>query len=240
MLTHGGLPLLPDVFGINNLKLQFGWLRANVAMPTAPMRAAWLIPNHEASMKGRPAKILAAADVRALLDHVAYTRRPERNRVIVLLSCRAGLRACEIAALDWSMVLTPRGTVGKLIELPARAAKKGSGRIIPLSPELRLALINLAGAGDTDGPVVMSERRSRMTAKTVVDLFARWFDDCELAGCSSHSGRRTFITQAARLVHKAGGSLRDVQELAGHRSLKTTQGYIEGDRDAQRRLVRLL
>jgi integrase/recombinase XerD len=41
-------------------------------------------------------------------------------------------------------------------------------------------------------------------------------------------------------VHKAGGSLRDVQQLAGHRSIQTTQGYIEGDADAQRRLIRLL
>jgi integrase len=62
----------------------------------------------------------------------------------------------------------------------------------------------------------------------------------DLAGCSSHSGRRTFITRAARLVHKAGGSLRDVQLLAGHRSIQTTQRYIDGDSDAQRRLVSLI
>jgi integrase len=61
-----------------------------------------------------------------------------------------------------------------------------------------------------------------------------------LEGCSSHSGRRTFITRAARLVHKAGGSLRDVQLLAGHRSIQTTQRYIDGDSDAQRKLVSMI
>ena len=61
-----------------------------------------------------------------------------------------------------------------------------------------------------------------------------------LHGCSSHSGRRTFITKAARLVHKTGGSLRDVQLLAGHASITTTQRYIEGDTDAQRKLVSLI
>ena len=42
------------------------------------------------------------------------------------------------------------------------------------------------------------------------------------------------------LVHKAGGSLRDVQLLAGHRSIQTTQRYIEGDTDAQRKLVSMI
>jgi hypothetical protein len=58
-----------------------------------------------------------------------------------------------------------------------------------------------------------------------------------LKGCSSHSGRRTFVTWAARIVHKAGGSLRDVPLLGGYRSIQTTQRYIDGDSDAQRRLV---
>jgi site-specific recombinase XerD len=48
------------------------------------------------------------------------------------------------------------------------------------------------------------------------------------------------ITRAARIVHKAGGSLRDVQLLAGHRSIQTTQRYIDGDSDAQRKLVAMI
>ena len=70
--------------------------------------------------------------------------------------------------------------------------------------------------------------------------FNRAFKNIGLKGCSSHSGRRTFVTRAARIVHKAGGSLRDVQLLAGHRSIQTTQRYIDGDTDAQRKLVAML
>jgi integrase/recombinase XerD len=73
-----------------------------------------------------------------------------------------------------------------------------------------------------------------------VNWFRTIYDELGLEGCSSHSGRRTFITRAARSVHKVGGSLKDVQELAGHSSLTTTEAYIAGDRDAQRRLVRML
>jgi site-specific recombinase XerD len=34
--------------------------------------------------------------------------------------------------------------------------------------------------------------------------------------------------------------LRDVQQLAGHASLSTTQRYIEGDSEAKRKLVDLI
>jgi integrase len=61
-----------------------------------------------------------------------------------------------------------------------------------------------------------------------------------MQGCSSHSGRRTFITRAARKISEAGGSLRDIQQLAGHASLQTTARYIEGDAEAKRKVVALI
>lgn len=192
-------------------------------------------------MSRQPAKVLRPADIRSALRAARNSRHPVRNRVMVLLSVRAGLRACEISALTWRMVLTPQGAIGNTIELPPSAAKKGSGRRIPIHAELKAALHHLrkhACLGQE--AVILSERGERMTAKSVVNWFARLYDDIGLDGCSSHSGRRTFITTAARLVHKAGGSMRDVQQLAGHRSMKTTQAYIDGDTEAQRRLVRLL
>jgi integrase/recombinase XerD len=79
-----------------------------------------------------------------------------------------------------------------------------------------------------------------MTARGIVNWFAAHYRHLGLEGCSSHSGRRTFITRTARLIAKVGGSLKDVQELAGHRALSTTERYIAGDRDAQRKLVRML
>ncbi len=79
-----------------------------------------------------------------------------------------------------------------------------------------------------------------MSAKAVALWFLDLYRRLGFEGCSSHSGRRTFITKAAKAVVAAGGSLRDVQELAGHSSLQTTQGYIQGDTDAKRKLVDMI
>lgn len=161
--------------------------------------------------------------------------------MLVLLSVKAGLRAGEIANLTWPMVIEPSGGIGRSLELQNRIAKKGSGRVIPVHSKLYTALVELAVLTPLlDGPVVRSERGGPMTPVSIVCWFAKAYQAIGLEGCSSHSGRRTFITRAARLVHKAGGSLRDVQLLAGHRSIQTTQRYIDGDTDAQRKLVSLI
>ena len=75
---------------------------------------------------------------------------------------------------------------------------------------------------------------------SVVNWFRRLYRELGLNGCSSHSGRRTFITNAARLVFKAGGSLRDVQQLAGHQSIEQTQAYIDDSERAKRRIIALM
>jgi integrase/recombinase XerD len=191
-------------------------------------------------MLGKQAKILSEDDLQDLLVYASTTRNPIRNRVIVLLSAKAGLRAGEIANLTWDMVVEPNGAISTAIELRDAIAKKRSGRLIPLHPDLRAALTSWRGITRGVGPVVVSERGNAMTPLSVVVWFARAYRAIGLDGCSSHSGRRTFITRAARLVHKAGGSLRDVQLLAGHRSIQTTQRYIDGDTDAQRKLVSLI
>jgi len=192
------------------------------------------------AMAGRQAKVLSDNQAHRLLVYVGATRHPVRNSVIVLLSVKAGLRAGEIARLSWDMVLGPSGEISMVIELHDNVAKKKGGRLIPMHPDLRGSFAALKQLTDYRGPVIKSERGGPMTPASIVNWFATAYRRLHLDGCSSHSGRRTFVTRAARLVHHAGGSLRDVQLLAGHRSILTTQRYIDGDSDAQRRLVSLL
>jgi integrase len=128
----------------------------------------WLL----VAMRGRQAKTLSEADIRRLLRVARRSKSPHRNTTIVLLSVRAGLRAGEIAKLEWSMVVDAAGHVGTLIALPGSIVKYGLGRRIPLHSELKRALVTLwREADDASGPVVVSQRGSAMSAGSIVNWF---------------------------------------------------------------------
>jgi integrase len=196
---------------------------------------------------GKQAKTLTKAQVDTLTAFLLTRRHGLRDQTVFLLSVRAGLRAKEIANLKWSMVLNADGQVSDSIHLTDEASKGRSGRIVPLNKQLRVKLIQMLDAAKQErhfGPetayVVTTERSGRTSAQAVVNMFKRWYTDLGLLGCSSHSGRRTFITNAAKKISTVGGSLRDVQMLAGHSSLAVTQRYIDGDSEARRKIVDLL
>jgi integrase/recombinase XerC len=191
--------------------------------------------------QGKQAKILSSKQAAVILRHLETLRYPDRDRALFLLSIKAGLRAKEIASLTWAMVTDSEGQVADVIALEDRASKGKGGRIIPMNPTLQQALERLhetrGEAAHPEWPVIFSERGQGMSAGGIKLWFQRLYNGLGMAGCSSHSGRRTFITRAARKVSEVGGSLRDVQQLAGHTSLQTTQRYVEGDSDAKRKLV---
>jgi integrase len=189
---------------------------------------------------GKHAKTLSKGQIDAVLGCLTKTRHPIRNRVIFLLSIRAGLRAKEVANLKWSMVTDPEGNLDTAIRLENAASKgRRGGRVIPMSSDLREALRSLQKEGGGDY-IIATERTPRTTPQVIVNLFSRWYGELGFNGCSSHSGRRTFITNAARKISSVGGSLRDVQMLAGHSNLATTQRYIEANGIAQQRVVELI
>lgn len=191
---------------------------------------------------GKQAKPLTKAQVEAVLGYLAKTRHAIRNRLIFLLSIRAGLRAREIALLTWSMVTDAEGKIGHAIALHDEVSKGRSGRVIPIHSQLRAALTELHRLQQpvSNFRIIRTERSKQTSPQAIVNMFSRWYEQIGFDGCSSHSGRRTFITNAARKISLVGGSLRDVQMLAGHTSLRVTQRYIDADQDAQRKIVELI
>ena len=195
---------------------------------------------------GKQAKVLTRPQIEVVTTYLSRKRNGLRYQTIFLLSTRAGLRAKEISDLTWSMVLGSDGELSPLINLTNSASKGQSGRIIPINKTLLAHLSQLyevervARGFTTDNRIIRTERSNSTTPQVIVNLFKGWYTELGFVGCSSHSGRRTFITNAARKISTVGGSLRDVQFLAGHSSLQTTQRYIEGDTEARNRVVDLI
>jgi integrase len=188
---------------------------------------------------GKQAKTLSEGQIKAMLSYVDGKSTTPRDRVMVLLSVRLGLRAKEIASARWSMVTDAEGKLSDVLALPNTASKgKHGGRELPLPQAVRAALAILYGDGKLAGQcLILNTRGQPMRANGVAVWFGRLYQALGFEGCSSHSGRRSAITAWARGITAAGGSLRDVQHLAGHASLDMTSRYVERSPDAIRRLL---
>lgn len=190
-------------------------------------------------MAAKRAKTLTKEQVNTVMEYVhATSRAPLRDTVIVLLSFKAGLRVGEIAGLDWTDVCDAFGNVREdAFTIPSDIAKKGSERELPMHPALYAALVaHKATSAHTKGndPVIPGryQHRERVTPNTLQRYLARLYSSIGLHGCTSHSGRRSFITAAARVANDYQCSLKDVQIMAGHKYIDTTEGYIEASKGA--------
>jgi len=197
---------------------------------------------------GNQSKTLTNTQIRIMTDYLKTTRHPNRNLTVFLLSIKGGLRAKEISNLTWNMVLDSNNEVSDTINLTNEASKGKSGRIIPMNKELKDHLSQYwTSIKDKiwkdklkETYVVTSERSNHVSPQVIVNDFQKWYKRVGYTGCSSHSGRRTFITNLSRKISLVGGSLNDVRLLAGHKNLQTTQRYIEYETDSQKKVIDLI
>ena len=197
---------------------------------------------------GKQSKVLNKSQIEMISNYLRSKRNGLRNQTIFLLSVKSGLRAKEISQLHWKYVLKSDGeTVDDYINLPNSSSKGKSGRIIPLHKlireNLQLLLIEHKKYRSFDlnsSFIVRTERSPFTSSQSVVNMFQSWYRKLGLLGCSSHSGRRTFITETSKKISLVGGSLRDIQMMVGHSSLQTTQRYIESDSESQMKVVNLI
>ncbi|QGP52172.1 hypothetical protein PsalN5692_03680 (plasmid) [Piscirickettsia salmonis] len=86
----------------------------------------------------KQARILSERQERIVITHLKNTAAPQRNLVLFLLSIKAGLRAKEIAHIQWKMVFDSDGQIGDCIHLTNDVSKGDQGgRIIPLNQQLK-------------------------------------------------------------------------------------------------------
>jgi len=196
---------------------------------------------------GKQSKTLNKSQIQMVSNHLRNGRNGLRNQTIFLLSVKSGLRAKEISQLSWKEVCNSDGEVDTQINLTNQTSKGNSGRVIPLHKSVRENLIELLerhrkyyAFNINTSFIVRTERSPFTTSQTIINMFQKWYQTLGLIGCSSHSGRRTFITETSKKISTVGGSLRDIQMMVGHASLQTTQRYIESDSDSQMRVVNLI
>ena len=196
---------------------------------------------------GKQSKTLNKTQIQMVRTFLRNQRNGLRDETIFLLSVKSGLRSKEISLLSWKMVSKSDETIDDYINLPNSSSKGNGGRIIPLHKDIKenLNLMleehrKLYGFDQNKSFIVRTERTPFTTSQTIVNMFQKWYGKLGLLGCSSHSGRRTFITETSKKISLVGGSLRDIQMMVGHQSLKTTQRYIEGDSESQKKVVDLI
>lgn len=188
----------------------------------------------------KQAKVLNEAELKRVLSTIAQGPHAARNRMALLLSHYGGLRVSEIAALTWQDVLDPYGQVLSQFYLRAETTKSNEARPVPigskLSKELRIYKSCVTQHSAAKGPVITSQKGGHFSANSLCQLFSHLYAQAGLVGASSHSGRRWFIT---RLAH-SGISPKVIMTLAGHKSLATTQRYIEVNDDLLVQAVEVL
>jgi len=184
------------------------------------------------------AKTLTQAELDQVLRYVATKQHAARNRLLVLMSFWSGMRVGEIAALRICDVRNEDGTIKAEVRLAATQTKGRFGRVVLLNERLRDEVANFLRSTNRAAnlPLFPTAKKSGFTANTLTQWFYWTYKRAGIAGASSHSGRRTFITTLA----SKGVGVRVLASLAGHRSIAITQAYIDVNDEMKRRAVNLI
>lgn len=188
----------------------------------------------------KQAKTLKPDEIKRVLAHITTRRHSVRDRMIVLTSFLSGMRAHELASLILSDVVDEKGNVRDEIVLEPSQTKGRRARRVFVNAKLKRELatyIKIACPGVAlSAPLFRSQKRRAFSANTMCQLFLNIYAECGIKGASSHSGRRTFITNLA----SKSVSVRVLAVLAGHSSIATTQRYIDVNDQQLRNAVELV
>ncbi len=189
----------------------------------------------------KQAKTLTATELGRVLDYTATRKHSRRNRALLMTTFLSGMRVGEVASLRYSDVLDANGTIRTEIRLRAEQTKGNEARVVFVNEKLRKELEQYVKAlqiKDTNRKFFYSQKTKSdgFTANTLTQFFHYLYKRAGIDGASSHSGRRTFITNLA----SKGVSVRVLMSLSGHKNISTTQAYIDVNDDMKRKAVELI
>lgn len=194
------------------------------------------------------AKVLNDRELKRVQAVIAAKKHAARNKAMLLLTFWAGMRVGEVATLLVGDVLDADGKIRDQIRLTAAQTKGSNSRIVVLPQKLQAELASyLADRFETqnlvavayaasDKPLFVTQKRTTFSANSLAQHFSMLYAEAGLIGASSHSGRRSFITNLAN----KGVGVRVLMQLASHKHLSTTQRYIDCNDGQLRNAVELI
>lgn len=148
-----------------------------------------------------------------------------RDRAILAVMIGAGLRRSEVAALSFAH-LQQRDSRWVIVDI---IGKGNRVRSIPIPSWVKLAIDEWANAaGLSHGLVFQSVhkggyiRHESITPQAIRDVVKEYGKQIGKPELAAHDLRRSF----AKLAHKGGAGLDQIQLSLGHASIKTTEKYL--------------
>lgn len=185
------------------------------------------------------AKTLTAAEFDQVFKYISTRKYALRNRTLFLISHWSGMRVGEIASLRIRDIVNADGTVKAEVRLSPEQTKGRYARTVYWPKKLQAAVaeyIKCRCINSDEEPVFFTEKGIGFSGNSLCQLFFWLYRNAGVAGASSHSGRRSFITNLA----SKGISVRVLASMAGHRNISTTQAYIDVNDDMKRQAVELI
>lgn len=186
----------------------------------------------------KQAQVLTQQNVRLVLQTIEKRSYAERNRAVFMIGLLTGMRVGELAALDIGDVIDGNGKVRDEVLLKAHQTKGRSARTVLINSQCKIEIERYLRMSKRPmhEPLFVSKIGKRFSSNSLCQVMGRLYNKCGLDNATSHSTRRTFITN---LAHK-GVNVRVLAALAGHSSISTTQRYIDLNANILRAAVELV
>ena len=191
----------------------------------------------------KQAKTLNQKQLFLFLKQLELFKNSQRNQLIISLTFYSGLRIGEVTKLKWKDVIDSNLTVKDEIILSAENNKSNEVQRLFLNKKLRLEIVKYKTFYsqkykhiNLESPLIISQRNTQFSPNSLCQLINSLYKRCNLPTATTHSGRRSFITNLANKSLNA----KVIMSLARHKNLSTTQRYIDVNDEQLKQAIELI
>jgi integrase len=170
---------------------------------------------HKPTLAERPRSYLTEKEIERLMKACQGARYPDRDRTMILIAFRHGLRVSELCGLQWTDVEFQTAT------LHVRRAKAGETTVQPILGDEMRALRALKREAKTPF-IFVTERGSPFTTSGFASLVERAGLEAKI-GFKVHPHMLRHAT--GYVLANKGTDTRTLQDYLGHKSIASTVRY---------------